>query len=62
MVGQFIRSTIYGYFLKKFVRLGMAILFAFCAAGVLFGGFFAHVFVFVVLLTAAVVLIAGEIV
>ena len=61
MIGHAIRSAVCGYFLKRAVRLSAAGLCVFCAAGIVFGGLVADVFVVLFLVAAAIVLVLGEV-
>ena len=60
MIGKYIRTTVVGYFLRRTVRLSAAGLCIFCAAGILFGGFFAHAFTFLFLVIVAAALVLVE--
>ena len=60
MLGTFVRSQLYSRVLQRPVRLFIAGLCVFCAAGLVLGDFFAHAFVFLFLMSAATVLVLGE--
>ena len=59
-IGRWMRSTVYGYLLRRAVRVTTALLCVVCTGAVLFGGLFAHLLVALLLLATATVLVAGE--